>query len=433
MRLDEYMAKSNQAYDLRAKEGNDRVLEQKFKQRSLEQGSDRYTKYLKREQTRVYRDPDGMINPRLDPAFPRGEMVPLTRNRALQAFARNYPEKAQAYADQVDGLREVVDVMDRDKPGWEQTGGKQDVEGELEGEGEKPGASEDDKRAEQMKKAVALIDLLNAQVPVDPDHPDGAKRYKHDVNEVLGVKLFDLDEAQLRKNHLELVKMIQMPVLNNKDADIDLVKAGTAAVQRLNEAYNRSNRAMGEGILRKRQEVLDKVMGLVRISDADLAKMSAGELAVIDPKYLEAQGMQNSSMLELAKSKHARAVELGAGRGLSLEAGGNSGGAIEGGEAELGLAEVEEADEGVITGEIGADQVKQMVLQLLGDQERMEALEEITGRDPKGMVEDLLSSVENEESESIKHKLAMAMLIFLLVSAVVAGLVASAAEKAVQG
>ncbi|MCL5784072.1 MAG: hypothetical protein M1142_01800 [Patescibacteria group bacterium] len=53
--------------------------------------------YQERESTRVYRDPDGVINPGLDPTFPTG-LVPLNENLKLQQFAQMYPDKARAYA-----------------------------------------------------------------------------------------------------------------------------------------------------------------------------------------------------------------------------------------------------------------------------------------------------------------------------------------------
>lgn len=63
--------------------------------------------YREREITRVYRDPDGVINPRLDPAFPTS-LVPLDENIRLREFAQRYPDKAKAYVGVEPRLKQFV-------------------------------------------------------------------------------------------------------------------------------------------------------------------------------------------------------------------------------------------------------------------------------------------------------------------------------------
>ena len=65
---------------------------------------DRATLYDQRENSRVYRDPDGMINRDRDPLFlamfePNERGVAWTREEGLRQFALRYPEKAKSYAE----------------------------------------------------------------------------------------------------------------------------------------------------------------------------------------------------------------------------------------------------------------------------------------------------------------------------------------------
>lgn len=68
--------------------------------------------YAIREKTRTYRDPDGVINPNLDPAYPGG-LVPATETQGLRDFAKQYPEKAAAYAEVNPKLKAVLEQVNR--------------------------------------------------------------------------------------------------------------------------------------------------------------------------------------------------------------------------------------------------------------------------------------------------------------------------------
>jgi hypothetical protein len=85
---------------------SDREAEIEFRKRF----PDKTTLYDQRENTRVYRDPDGMINRDRDPLFlkmfePDNRGVGLMHDEALRQFAVRYPEKARGYAERYPDLK----------------------------------------------------------------------------------------------------------------------------------------------------------------------------------------------------------------------------------------------------------------------------------------------------------------------------------------
>lgn len=71
--------------------------------------------YEQREQTRIYADPDGVVNPDLDPNFPH-YLTSFDSQIQLRKFANKYPEKAKAYAPYVEGLDEAISTRSTGKP-----------------------------------------------------------------------------------------------------------------------------------------------------------------------------------------------------------------------------------------------------------------------------------------------------------------------------
>lgn len=82
---------------------------------------DKSALYDKREKTRVYRDPDGVINPALDPLFPKMIGGVRMRNKQLQDFSAMYPEKARGYAEQYPDLQTDTSQSESSLPAETQT------------------------------------------------------------------------------------------------------------------------------------------------------------------------------------------------------------------------------------------------------------------------------------------------------------------------
>ncbi len=102
--LDRFMELCNTDANLRF--SSDREAEKEFRKKFGEKSA----LYDEREKTRVYRDPDGVINRDRDPLFlkmfePDSRGVGLMRDEALRQFAIRYPEKAQGYAEKYSDMQ----------------------------------------------------------------------------------------------------------------------------------------------------------------------------------------------------------------------------------------------------------------------------------------------------------------------------------------
>jgi len=104
--------------DANLKFSSDREAEKEFRKRFAEKS----TLYDEREKTRVYRDPDGIINRDRDPLFlkmfePDSRGVGLMRDEALRQFTIRYPEKSRGYAEKyIDIQAFVKNVEQSPKP-----------------------------------------------------------------------------------------------------------------------------------------------------------------------------------------------------------------------------------------------------------------------------------------------------------------------------
>lgn len=88
---------------------SDREAELEFRKRFPEKSA----LYDQRENTRIYRDSDGMINRDRDPRFlamfePNERGVAWTREEGLRQFALRYPEKARGYAERYPDLKSYL-------------------------------------------------------------------------------------------------------------------------------------------------------------------------------------------------------------------------------------------------------------------------------------------------------------------------------------
>ncbi len=74
---------------------------------------DRSLLYDERENTRVYRDPDGVLNMYADPSYqavfePDSRGLSLNRGAGLEHFAKAYPDKARAYVTRYPDLKPFI-------------------------------------------------------------------------------------------------------------------------------------------------------------------------------------------------------------------------------------------------------------------------------------------------------------------------------------